>query len=134
TAAARAEVIRALAELNLQAADAVRTYRPPEGPLVAAAPRSVLQVAIPNDTDHGFIVLYAFDSPSDAAEAARDHARYVGSNVGRSQFPFGTRFVIRVVGATVVFFHWSPQVSTDELTPLIEQGLLRIGSGVPVQG
>jgi hypothetical protein len=132
TAAARAEVIRALGELGLQAVETPRQYRPPEGPLLAAAPRTVLQATLPDDPAHGFIVIYAFSSPTAAGAAARDHAAYVSSNTTKSLYPFGTRFVLRVVGSTVVFFHWSPEVSTDDRTRSIEEALLRIGSGVPV--
>ena len=132
TAAARAEVIRALGELGLQATDSARVYRPPEGPLLTAAPRSVLQVTLPDDPSHGFVVLYALGSPTAASAAARDHAEYVSSGIGWINFPPGTRFVLRVVGSTVVFFHWSPDVSSDDRTQSIEEALLRIGSGVPV--
>ncbi len=132
TAAARAEVVGALAELGLQATDAGQAYRPPEGPLLAAAPRTVLQAGLPDDPTHGQIVIYAFGSAPEAGDAARDHAAYVSSGPGRIQYPPGTRFVLRVVGSTVVFFHWSPNVSTDERTRNIEDALLRIGSGVPV--
>jgi len=134
TAAARAEVIGALGELGLQATDAVRAYRPPEGPLLAAAPRTVLQATLPDDPAHGYIVIYAFGSPTDASAAARDHAAYVSTGPGRIQYPPATRFVLRIVGSTVVFFDWSPDVSTDERTRNIEDALLRIGSGVPVPG
>jgi hypothetical protein len=132
TAAAEAEVIGALGELGLQATDAVRSYRPPEGALLAAAPRTVLQASLPDDPSHGFIVIYAFSSPTDAAAAARDQAAYVSTGPGGIQYPPGTRFVLRIVGPTVVFFHWSPDVATDERTRNIEDALLRIGSGVPV--
>lgn len=132
TAAARVEVVDALTQFGLQATDAILAYRPPEGPLLAAAPRTVLQAALPDDPDHGYIVIYAFGSPTAAAAAAKDHAAYVSSGPGRIQYPPATRFVLRVVGSTVVFFAWSPEVSTDDNTPKIENALLRIGSGVPV--
>jgi hypothetical protein len=134
TAGARAEVIGALAELGLQATEAAREYRPPEGPLLAAAPRTVLQVALPDDPTHGYIVIYAFPSPTAASAAARDHAAYISTGPGGINFAPGTRFVLRIVGSTVVFFHWSPDVSTDERTRSIEDALLRIGSGIPVPG
>ena len=134
TAAAQAEVIGALGQLGLQAVEAQRQYRPPEGALLAAAPRTVLQATLPDDPAHGFIVIYAFGSPTEAAAAARDHADYVSSGIGKSLYPFGTRFVLRIVGSTVVFFHWSSEVATDERTRSIEDALLRIGSGVPVPG
>jgi hypothetical protein len=132
TAAAKAEVVGALAQLGLQATEAARVYRPPEGPLLAAAPRTVLQTSLPDDPSHGFIVLYAFPSPAAAAAAAEDQAAYISTGPGGIQYPPGTRFVLRIVGSTVVFFHWSPDVSTDDRTRNIEDALLRIGSGVPV--
>lgn len=132
TAAARTEVVGALAQLGLQATEAVRAYRPPEGPLLSAAPRTVLQASLPDDPEHGYIVIYAFGSPTEAAAAARDHAAYVSTGPGRIQYPPATRFVLRIVGSTVVFFDWSPDVSTDDRTRNIEDALLRIGSGVPV--
>jgi hypothetical protein len=132
TAAAQAEVIGALGQLGLQAIEAAREYRPPEGALLAAAPRTVLQATLPDDPTHGYIVIYAFDSPTSAAAAARDHADYVSSGIGKSLYPFGTRFVLRIVGSTIVFFHWSPEVAADARTRSIEDALLRIGSGVPV--
>ena len=132
TLPARVEVLEALAGLGLQATESARAYRPPEGPLLAAAPRTVLQVTLPDDPAHGYIVLYAFSSPVAASAAARDHAAYVSTGPGGINYPPGTRFVLRIVGSTVVFFHWSPDVSTDDRTRSIEDALLRIGSGVLV--
>ncbi|MCI0584852.1 MAG: hypothetical protein L0227_18510, partial [Chloroflexi bacterium] len=80
TAAARAEIIGALAAVGLQAVDAVRPYRPAEGALLAAAPRTVLQATLPDDPGHGFIVLYALPSPTAAQAAATDHAAYIASH------------------------------------------------------
>ena len=62
TAATKTAVVAALAGRGLQADEAVRTYRPPEGPLLAAAPRSVLQVRLTDDPDHGYIVIYSLGS------------------------------------------------------------------------
>lgn len=134
TAATKQQVIAALAAAGLQAADAVRTYRPPEGPLLAAAPRSVIQVALPDDPTHGYIVVYALASPAEATAAARDHATYISSGPGGIQFPPGTRFVLRVAGSNVVFFSWSPDNSPDPLTPGIADALETIGSAVQVPG
>lgn len=132
TDAVEREVIAALAELGLQAVDALRSYRPPEGPLLAAAPRTILQATLPDDPSHGFIVIYSFDSAPDAQKAAEDDAAYIASGVGRVQFAASSRFVLRIVGSTVVFFTWSPDTATDPRTRSIEDALLRIGSGVTV--
>ena len=134
TAAAEREVLGALGEVGLQAVTAARSFRPPEGPLLAAAPRTVLQATLPDDPDHGYIVIYALGSPHEAQAAAVDHAAYVATGPGAVQFPPGSRFVLRVVGSTVVSFTWSPDNAPDARTRSIEDALLRIGSGVTVPG
>jgi hypothetical protein len=132
TAATRQQVIDALAAAGLQAVEAVRPYRPPEGPLLAGAPRTVLQATLPDDPAHGYIVVYALPSAAEAQAAAADHAAYVASSPGRINFPSDARFVLRVVGSNVVFFHWSPASASDPRTQAIEDALATIGTGVPV--
>ena len=135
TAGTRALVIRALADAGFEAADSARPYRPPEGPLLAAAPRSILQARLANDADHGFIAVYALPSPADALAAAEDHAAYLSSGTGGgSLVPPGTRFVVRVVGSTVVLFSWLPANSPDPRTSDIARVLETIGTGVAVPG
>lgn len=132
TAATTRAVVDALGAAGLPAREATRPYRPPEGALLAGAPRTVLQVTLPDDPTHGYVVIYALGSPASAAAAAQDHAAYVASGPGGIQFPPGTQFVIRVVGSTVVFFNWSPQTSTDARTEQIATVLGAIGTGVEV--
>jgi hypothetical protein len=43
-----------------------------------------------------------------------------------------TRFVIRQVGRTVVFFAWSPLNSPDPRTADIQKALETVGIGIPV--
>lgn len=134
TDATKEGVIAALAAEGLPAGDAIRTYRPPEGPLLAAAPRSVLQVTLPDDPAHGYIVVYALPSAAAANAAARDHAAYISSGPGGIQFPAGTQFVLRVAGSNVVFFSWSPGNAPDARTATIAQVLGTVGTEVPVPG
>lgn len=134
TDATEATVIAALAAVGLPAAEATRTFRPPEGPLLAAAPRTVIQATLPEDPTHGFVLIYAFPSPQAAESAAADHAGYISSGPGRVQFPPGSRFVLRVVGSTVVFFSWIPDSALDPRMRSIEEALLGVGSEVPVPG
>jgi hypothetical protein len=134
TAATTQQVIGALAAEGLQAAVTLRPFRPPEGPLLAAAPRSVLQAALPDDPDHGFIVIYALNDPATALAAASDTAAYVATGPGKIQFVAGSHFVLRVVGANVIFFTWSPDNAPDSRTHLIEDALGQLGSGVRVPG
>ena len=132
TAVTRDRIISALGAVGLQAAEATRPYRPPEGPLLAAAPRTVLQATLSEDPDHGFIVIYAFDSDVAAREAANDHAAYLGTPVGRIQFPAGARFVLRVAGPTVVFFWWTPGSAPDPRIASVDQALRTVGTEVAI--
>jgi hypothetical protein len=134
TNAAKQAVIGALGAAGIQASDASRSYRPPEGPLLAAAPRTVVQVALADDPDHGFIVIYALDSPNSALAAANDHAAWVASSIGRINFAPGTRFALRVLGANVVLFSWLPGSSPDNRIEQIGPALEAIGDAVIVPG
>ena len=134
TSAARSLVIAALGTVGLQAQDTIHPYRPPEGARFSAAPRTVLQVTLPDDPDHGFIVLYAFASPVEAELAANEQALYIASGPGRVQFGPGSRVVLRLVGATVIFFTWSPDNSPDPRTASIDQALSTVGTAVPIPG
>lgn len=134
TGGAAQQVIGALAAAGLQAEVTIRPFRPPEGPLLAAAPRSVLQVTLADDPDHGFIVIYALPDNPTALVAATDTAAYVATGPGKIQFVAGSHFVLRVVGANVIFFTWSPDNAPDSHTHLIEDALGQVGTGVAVPG
>jgi hypothetical protein len=127
-------IIGALGSAGLQVVDATKPYRPPEAPSLVGAPRSIVQVELPDDPDHGFIVIYSLGSAVTAEKAAVDQAAYVASGTGGIQFPPGSHFVIRTVDTTVIFFTWSPGASPDQRTHLIEDALNTIGIGVPVGG
>jgi hypothetical protein len=132
TAATTKELIAALAAVGLQAAETNRPFRPPEGPVLAAAPRTVLAVSLPDDPDPGWIVVYALSSEDQAGRAAKDQAAYIASNTGRIQFANGTRFVLRLVGSTVVWFSWLPESSPDARTATIAQALEAVGTGIDI--
>jgi hypothetical protein len=132
TAATVTAVTGALAAVGLPAIDANRQYRPPEGPLLAAAPRSVVQATLPDDPAHGFVVIYAFDSAVAARAAADDQAAYIESGIGRVQFAPDAHFVLRVLGSTVIFFWWSPGAALDARTHSIEDALSTVGEPVEV--
>ena len=131
TDATRGTVVAAIAAAGLQATDPTEGYRPPEGPWFAAAPRTVLQVAVPNEATPRFIVIYAFGTPADAASAAADQASYVSHGAGRVMFANDTHFVIRVLGSTAIFFAYSAGSAAPQVGA-IEQALDTIGSGVAV--
>jgi hypothetical protein len=131
-AATRAELARAFGALSLQLDDPQVPHRPPESPTFAAAPRAVFQVVLPDDPGHGFVSVYEFADEVAAATAGRDQAAYIASGPGRVQFVPDTRFVIRQVGRTVVFFAWSPLNSPDPRTADIQKALETVGTGIPV--
>ncbi|MBI2781679.1 MAG: hypothetical protein HYX55_07790 [Chloroflexi bacterium] len=134
TAATSRQVVGALAAVGFQGVDAIRQYRPPEGAILAGAPRSVLQATLPDDPAHGFIVIYALASDAAAQAAAEDQAAYVASGPGRVQFTPDAHFVLRVASSTVVFFWWSPGAALDQRTKDIEAALGNVGTEVPVRG
>lgn len=131
-AATRSQVARALAAQGLQSEDPIQPYRPAEGPRFATAGRVVLRAILPDDPGHGYVVIYEFDSPAAALAAAQEQAAYVTSGVGLVQFAPDSRFVLRVVGPTAVFFTWSPANSPDARVETIPAALETIGSGVPI--
>jgi hypothetical protein len=134
TAATVRQVVGALAAAGLPAVESNRPYRPPEGPLLAGAPRTTVQAQLPDDPNHGFIVVYAFDSSATALAAAEDHAAYIASGPGQVQFAPDSHSSLRVVGSTVVFFTWLPGAAPDPRTRTIEDALATIGIGVPIPG
>jgi hypothetical protein len=132
TAATVRQVIGALAAAGLPATESLRPYRPPEGPLLAGAPRTVVQAQLPDDPNHGFIVIYAFESSAIALAAAEDHAAYIARSPGGIYLSPDAHFSLRVVGSTVVFFTWLPGAAPDPRTGSIEDALAMIGTGVPI--
>jgi len=133
--ATRADLVTALGAANLQVEDILAPYRPAESARLAAAPRLVIRAVIPDDPDHGRIVIYEFLTTAEATTAAQEQAAYVSSGVGRVQFPTGTQFVLRVVGPTVVFYAWSGSAVPDPArAEAIATALDTQGFGVPIPG
>lgn len=132
-AATRAEIVAAFAAQGLQAEDVGSPYRPAEAARFAAAPRIVVRAVIPTDPDHGRVVVYEFRDTGAATTAAQEQATYVASGVGRVQFPSDTRFTLRVVGSTVIFYAWSTGNQPDpERAASIGLALATLGFDVPV--
>lgn len=131
TAAARAAVIQALAGTGLVIPDAPQPYRPSEGPWLAAAPRTVVELDAPGGGPVGFVVLYGFASPADASAAGSDQASYVSRATTRVDFPNDARFTIRVLGTAVIFFAWSPG-GGDARLGSVQAALEQLGTGVPL--
>ena len=132
--ATRAGILQALGTKRIQLRDAQVAYRPPESPRLSAAPRLVVQAILPDDPNHGFISIYEFPDASTAADAGREQAAYIATGPGRVQFTADTRFVLRQVGPTIVFFTWSPGSTSDTTNAGIQAALESIGSGIAIPG
>jgi hypothetical protein len=128
----RAAIATALATKSLQLDDPKVPFRPPESLAFAAAARSVYQVPLLQDPNHGFISIYEFPDASAAATAGQEQAAYVGSGPGRVLFPPDTRFVIQQMGTTIAFYTWSPENSPDPQTPDIQAALETLGTRIAV--
>jgi hypothetical protein len=89
---------------------------------------------LPDDPTRGLISIYGFVDPTAAAEAAREQAAYVGSPVGRVQFPTGTQFTIRQFGSTVVFYSEVPGTSPDDQAADVTGALRTLGTEIAVPG
>ncbi|HEX7949834.1 MAG TPA: hypothetical protein VF494_05770 [Candidatus Limnocylindrales bacterium] len=131
TDAARAAVVQALTAAGLAAGDQQQPYAPPQGAWFAAAPRSVVQVSVPNEIAPRFIAIYAFDSPVDAATAGMDQAAYIAKGPGRLFFTGDTRFTIRVLGSVVIFFAWAPGTAEPRAAD-VQAALETIGTAVAI--
>jgi len=110
----------------------VSAVRPAESPLLTSAPRTVGQVLLPGDPDHGYIVIYEFQDPASAYAAARQQAAYVASGEGGIQFVPDTKFTLRQYGSCVIFYAWSPSASTDPRSPAIQPVLEGLGVEIPI--
>jgi len=128
----RRQIAAALAVDGLQLQDATQPFQPPEPPTVASAPRGVFQVVLPNDPNHGYIVVYEFRDTATAALAGRALAVFVGTGAGQVEFPPDTQHVIRQLGTTIIAYSWSPANSTDARAPKIITDLSTVGIAIPV--
>jgi hypothetical protein len=128
----RLHIAGALGTAGFQLTEPTVPFRPPESSRLAAAPRAVFQVALPNDPTHGFIVVYEFPDAATAAIAGREMANYLGAGPGKVQFPPDTNHVLRQIGTTLVFYSWSPANSPGQDTATIAQALMSVGQGFDI--
>ena len=106
--------------------------RPGEPPTLATVPRTAYRAVLPDDPAGGLIVVAAPAAVAAAATAATELAAFVTSGPGRVQYPPDVRLVIRQVGATVVFFPWSPDSSPDRRTAAVAAAVATVGTEVPI--
>jgi len=128
----RSQLSSTLASAGFSLVPPSSAVRPGESPVLAGAPRTVGQVQLPGDPDHGFIVLYEFPDPAGAYAAAQQQAAYIGSGEGRIQFVPDSKFTLRQNGSCVLFYSWSPSASTDPRSPAIETALQTYGVAITI--
>lgn len=128
----RAELVRVLGAQSLILSDTQAPVQPAEAAMLAAAPRAVYQVVLPDDPTRGYIVVYEFPDPARAAAAAAEQQAYLATGPGRVQRPQGTVTIIRQVGSTVVLYEWLPGASLDASAAGIQTALEGLGVGYPV--
>jgi hypothetical protein len=128
----RGQIAQAIGQKNLILTDTQTPYRPPESAMLASAPRAVYQVTLPADPAGGYVIVYEFIDPAQAAMAAAEQQAYLASGPGRIQSPIGTVHVIRQVGTTVVYYGWLPGEALDPGAAEIQAALETLGVGYPV--
>jgi len=128
----RLQVAGALAAAQFQLVVPKLPFRPPESPRLAAAPRSVFQVVLPDDPTHGYIVIYDFIDTNMAALAGNQMAGYLGSGPGRIQFPPDSQHVLRQLGTTIIFYSWSAANSPGPEGAQIASALQTVGTGFAI--
>jgi hypothetical protein len=125
----RAAIVAALSQFQLQLTDANRPFRPAETARLAAAPRSVFQVVLPQDPEGGFVVVYEFRDAAAAVDAGNEIAGFLGTGAGKVNFPLDAQHTIRQLGTMLIFYTWAPSTSPDPGSPLIAQALATLGIG-----
>jgi hypothetical protein len=59
-------------------------------------------------------------------------AAYVASGPGRVQFPLDARFVLRQLGATLIFYTWSRESSPGREVEEVAIVLETVGQGIAI--
>ena len=128
----RTDLVTTLSAAGFNLVQPSSPVRPGESQILTGAPRTVGQVQLPGDPDHGFIVLYGFPDPASAYAAAQQQAAYIGSGEGRIQFVPDSKFTLRQNGSCVLFYSWSPSASTDPRSPAIDTALQAFGVAISI--
>ena len=123
-------VLKALGEASFQVQDPPSDYRPGESPELYSVPRGLVQVMIASEPRGEFVVIYELPSANEAGRVGREFAAYLGGGPGAIQYPRDSRFVLRRVGPTLLFFAWSPSVSPDPRVAELAAMLDTIGTPV----
>lgn len=123
-------VVKALGDASFQIQDPPNDYRPGESPELYSVPRGLVQVIVPSEPEGEHVVIYELPSANEADRVGREFAAYLASGTGAIQYPRDSRFVIRRVGQTLVFFPWSPSASADTRVAELAAVLATVGTAV----
>jgi hypothetical protein len=126
----RSLVVTALQDAAFQVQDAQAGYRPGESPDLVDVPRRLVRAVTPEDPDAGYVVIYELPSAGEADRVGRDFLAYLGGGTGAIQYPRDTRFVLRRVGQTLVFFPYSVEASPDARVAELAAALETVGTEV----
>ena len=92
-------------------------------------PRRLVQAILPEEPQGGYVVIYELPCQR-GGPRGRDLRAYLGGGPGAIQYPRDTRFVIRRVGQTLVFFPWSAEASPDARVAEMAAALETVGTKV----
>jgi hypothetical protein len=130
TQVTRALVVKALEAASFQVQDPLAGYRPGESPELVGVPRELVQAVMPEDPSAGYVVIYELASANDADRVGREFLRYLGGGTGAVQYPRDSRFVVRRVGPTLVFYAYSVEASPDARVAELAAALETVGTPV----
>jgi hypothetical protein len=125
-------VVLALENASFQVQDPNTAFRTGETATLLGTPRRLLQVVVPSDPQHGYIVIYEFPDATAADAAGQEFWAYLHSGPGAIAYPQDAQFVLRRMDATLIFFPWSPTVSPDPAVARVASVLEGLGN--PITG
>ena len=128
----RTAIAGVLGGTAVQLGNATRPYVPAESARLRKAPRAVYQVTLADQPNAGFVVVYEFSDAAAAVDAGNEEAGYLGTGVGKVQFPPDAQHVLRALGTTLVLYTWSPSASSDPTAASVAAALSTLGIGFAV--
>lgn len=121
-------VALALEGASFQVQDPSTAFRTGETGTLLGTPRRLIQAVIPGDPVHAIVVIYEFADANAADAAGHEFWTYLHSGTGAIGYPQDAQFVLRRMGATLIFFPWSPTVSPDPAVARMASVLSALGS------
>ena len=128
------QVNGALRNRGLTAVGRAASVRLGEPASFAGIPRWPYSVPLAGETDGARFVIYDFGDLDLALASARELATYIVTGPGRVQYLPDTKFALRQVGSTVIFFAWSPENAKDtDGAAAVAAAIDTVGTEIPIQ-